>query len=131
QRRTVVLVAIGVVGAIVLFVAGNYLEERWNPTVKMTTIGADVSFTGTQIALRNPTAYNWTDVLIELNFSSAAAFKYRLDSLRAGESTNIGAALFARDDGTRFNPFALKPQQVAVTAHLSNGETGSYVGEWR
>ena len=97
-------------------------------------IKADVQFTGTQFRVTNADTRIWTDIELELNDPGLmdSGFLYRLDGLKPQEGITIGAMQFAKPDGTRFNPFSMKPNQLTVRAVVNaNGQRGLYVGGWK
>jgi hypothetical protein len=90
-----------------------------------TQLQATVSFTGTQFEIVNVGSVDWKNVKFDLNgglFSSG--YVHRLGELKALEVYRIGAMQFTDSDGRRFNPFQLKPQQMAITATLPTGSVG-------
>lgn len=97
---------------------------------RATQLRADVRFTGTQFEIKNRDRTEWTDVRLQINGGLATSgYEFRLPSLAAGETIQIGALQFAKSDGTRFNPLQVKPQQFVIVARL-DGEIESWAGGW-
>lgn len=93
----------------------------------MVDVTAEVSFSGAQFTVRNPTAQSWTDLRFKLNDE----FQLKVARLPAGESLTVGAMQFAKSDGTRFNAFQMKPLNISMTATLPDGKTAWYYGRWK
>jgi hypothetical protein len=93
---------------------------------------ASVSFTGTQFIVKNLAASEWTDIVVVVNRPNlwTAGYQFRFAQLGAGESKTIGAMLFAKDDGTRFNSGQTKPMDVEVRANVS-GSAKVHVGAFQ
>jgi hypothetical protein len=77
--------------------------------------------------VKNPTAQTWSDLTFTLNDE----FQLKVPSLAAGQSFMVGAMQFVKSDGTRFNPFQMKPLSVSMTATLPDGNTAWYHGGWK
>jgi hypothetical protein len=90
-------------------------------------LNASVQFTGTQFIVKNHAGSEWTDVSIEVNRPDG--YSARVRRLDGGASEAIGAMLFAKEDGTRFNPVQTKPQNVWVRANVS-GSSKLYIGHF-
>ncbi len=75
-----------------------------------------VHFTGTQFDIMNLDDYDCDNAIMTVNND------YQLNgyTLGVGQSYKVGAAQFANSDGTRFNPFATKPQSFAVICQGTN-----------
>lgn len=86
------------------------------------SLKANMSFTGTQFVITNLDEMNWTDVKIEVN----EEFTLNVDLIEAGNIYTVGAGQFAKEDGTRFNPFTMKPRKLSIIA-----KEGMYFGEWK
>jgi hypothetical protein len=53
-------------------------------------------------------------------------FTLNVDLIQAGNVYTAGAAQFSKEDGTRFNPFSMKPRKLSIVA-----KEGMYFGEWK
>jgi hypothetical protein len=95
-------------------------------------LNARVSFNGTQFVITNNDSRNWTDIECEINGGFfSGGYKLRVGSLDSGDTITVGALRFAKSDGTRFNPFEVKPQKFAITATVSpSGHRAVYMAGW-
>jgi hypothetical protein len=91
-----------------------------------------VSFTGTQVVIRNTsTDQHWRNITVTLNPSGLLRRGYdlKVDELKPGQQMSVGAMQFAKSDGTRFNPFQMKPMALHISATV-DGKQGFYGGTW-
>ena|SRR5687767_14147526 len=99
------------------------------------SLDANVNFDGTQFTVTNQSKDDWLDVRCTLNRSGffGDGFDYRVARLDAGKAFKVGAAQFAKPDGTRFNPFQLKPTSMAISAKIDtlSGPDGFFYGAWK
>lgn len=128
----VLKIGFGAIGALTVisvimtaFLQPNTATPR-PPVAPKPAITVDMRFTGTQFTIKNTGTQEWEDATVEIN----DGFKARIGSLAAGATTTIGAMSFANKEGTRFNPFSMKPQEVYITATIA-GRDVSYGGKWR
>ena len=94
---------------------------------KVVSLPVDVEFDGLAFTIKNLGKSAWGNIRADLNggvFSSG--YIYETDYLGAGATMKVGALNFAKSDGTRFNPLALKPESLAITATLADGSQGAY-----
>lgn len=87
---------------------------------------AKVNFNGTQFAITNQGKVPWTNTKATVN----SGFTQQIGTVAPGRKVTVGAMTFATSDGTRFNPFQMKPQKFVLTATM-NGKTAIYVGGWQ
>ena len=130
-----VLIGCGILAAviflifIIIAVAGGGSKSS---TPKDITLNANVYFTGTQFRISNNDDFDWVDVKFELNspglFSSGYILK--ADQIAANTVYTVGAAQFAMPDGTRFNPFSMKPVSFSIVCAAGN-DKGYYSAEWK
>lgn len=73
-----------------------------------------------QLEIHNNDSFDWTDVTLTLNDT----YTLTEDRLEAGSTYTVGLAQFTRKDGTRFNPFTQKAQQITIFC-----DEGYYGGE--
>jgi hypothetical protein len=84
-----------------------------------------------QFVIQNEDTDDWTDVKMEINGGFfSGGYELRTPRIEAGSTATVGAAQFAKSDGTRFNPFQMKPQKFVITAKI-DGKNGTYVGGWQ
>ena len=78
------------------------------------------------LAHDNRNSFAWTDVELAVNAGLLTrGYFYRASRVEAGKTYRIGAAQFAKSDGTRFNPLAVKPQSLTITC-----DQGFWTGDW-
>jgi hypothetical protein len=134
-------VGIGCVSVIVLFVVlwviGQFTGSSTpssgsspSPSSTMADLNASVRFTGTQFVITNNDNADWTNVELEINGGIlSGGYELRTPRIGSKETVTVGALQFAKSDGTRFNPFQMKPQKFVITARIG-GRDGIYVGGW-
>lgn len=103
-----------------------------DPAPKKTLdLHADITFNGTQFLITNQSDTPWSGVEIDLNYETfSSGFTAKLGALAPHQTATIGAMQLARSDGTRFNPFNMKPLKMSVKAVLPDGNVGVYFGSW-
>lgn len=85
-------------------------------------INAAVRFTGTQFVITNNDSFDWAGVTMEINSGLfAGGFVLEHPRLVARQHYTVGALQFAKSDGTRFNPFAMKVQRFRITCETPHG----------
>lgn len=126
------------IGCLVIIIIGIILAVIFNTTSgpkssgprEEITLNAAVRFTGTQFVISNNDSFDWKDVKIEINSGLIkGGYEYKTGLIEAKKTYTIGAALFAKSDGTRFNPFVIKPQNVTISATTPSGRA-YYTGSW-
>jgi len=91
-------------------------------------LNASVSFTGTQFIIKNNNKFAWVNVKMEVNGSILkGGFILKEDGLMPGETYTVGALEFAKGDGTRLNPFVIKPKDFDIYCYNSKGDL---IGSW-
>jgi len=81
--------------------------------------------------ITNNGAEDWTGVKLEINGGFfSGGYELRTERIAAGSTVSVGALQFAKRDGTRFNPYQLKPQKFVISANVG-GMSGIYVGGWK
>lgn len=93
---------------------------------------ASVRFTGTQFVITNLDDLDCQNAKMEIN---GGIFRggYVLEgyTLEAGKTYEVGALQFAKSDGTRFNPFEIKPKDFYIMCRGRNALDGaSWLGEF-
>jgi len=100
------------------------------PSPQDIHLNASVSFTGTQFIIQNNDSFNWTGVKLEINSGLIrSGYSLNVALIEAAQTYTVGALQFAKSDGTRFNPFSMKPQGIFISASTPRG-TGYYSGKW-
>jgi hypothetical protein len=85
-------------------------------------------FTGTQFVISNTDAYDWENVSLYID-EIVGGYKLTYPKIEVGETYSVGAAQFAKDNGTRYNPFTQKPKKLYIVADTPEGE-GNCVFGW-
>jgi len=125
--------------AIIIIVAVIYFIAELRPKKSGTSssessfihLSAKAQFTGTQFVITNNDSFNWTNVELELNEGLIrSGYKLTSQVMAAGQTYTVGALQFAKTDGTRFNPFQIKPQSITITCDTPRGK-GIYTGSWK
>jgi len=99
-------------------------------TQPIPDLTADVTFTGTQFVITNGDSFAWTNVLMKVNSGFIAnGFWLKEPRMEAGSTYTVGALQFAKDDGTRLDPYATKPTSFSIQADTPAG-TGFWNGGW-
>jgi hypothetical protein len=131
----------GCIGAIILIVliviglqicgffdSGN--EEESGTKTQDITLNANISFDGSQFAIKNNDTFDWTNVKLELNSGIIrGGYTLRAQLIEAGQTYTVGAMQFTKGDGTRFNPFTTKPKDIFISCDTPRGK-GYYSGGW-
>lgn len=100
-------------------------EPLWHAPVAAHVLQAEVTFTGTQIAIGNRSTEVWRDVQVLVGREGdPPPYGYRADAILPGRTLVMGALNFARPDDTRLNPFRVQPTRWAVSATLDTGRAG-------
>lgn len=102
---------------------------------KQASLTASVSFTGTQFVISNLDKHTCENAEMKVN-GNYALNGYNLESaldstVKTGTATvyKVGAGQFTKGDGTRFNPFAVKPLNFSISCR-GNNELSSAFGYW-
>jgi hypothetical protein len=120
----VLLIFFIIIMAVFLFGAnGSNKNSSSNSSTKPSTekLNASVIFTGTQFEITNQNSTDWEGCRFTVNGKYNYPSKTsdwvpsnRLGPIKAGETVKMGAATFTLNDGTRFNPFSTKPQNLSA-----------------
>ncbi len=97
-----------------------------------TTFVASANFTGTQFVISNLDPHTCENAKMQVN-GDYSLDGYTLESglnsaTKSGEVTvyKVGAGQFTKGDGTRFNPYATKPQKFFIECRGDNELKGAY-----
>jgi hypothetical protein len=85
---------------------------------------ASVNFDGYQFKIVNKNDFVWKNVDIKINWRTKGGgytYKSAVNFIPNGKYT-IGASMFAKRDGTRFNPLQTKPQTVVIQCDTEKGK---------
>jgi hypothetical protein len=112
--------------ALVIWVSGLFKSEKKPSALSapaFVELKAEVRFTGTQFIITNKDTFDWTNVELEINSGLIkSGYKLKTPRIVAGQTYTVGALQFAKGDGTRFNPFAIKPQNISVSCATPRGQ---------
>jgi hypothetical protein len=64
---------------------------------------------------------DWTSVDMKVNGVVWGYYEHEVPRIPAGNVYTVGVILFTKSDGTRFNPFLTKVQQIIISAHTKKG----------
>jgi hypothetical protein len=128
------IIALLVFIAVVMWICGFFESDTKSPTPSeplYVDINAAVRFTGTQFIITNNDSFDWKNVELEINPGLlSSGYTLRSDIMKAGQTYTVGALQFAKPDGTRFNPFTVKPQSIGISCATPRGD-GYYSGKWK
>jgi len=100
------------------------------PTTTEIDLNASVNFTGTQFVITNNDRSAWRNVEMKINSGLVAGgYVLKTDRIEAGTTYTVGAMQFAKADGTRFDPFTMKPQKFSIQGDTPAG-TRWWYGGW-
>lgn len=126
KNKSSLIGCLGFLALLILFMAicgvfdSNDTPSESKP--EYVTIRLDARFDGSQFILSNLNNFNWSNVELEINgglLKSGYKLKHRL--MEAGETYTVGALQFVKPDGTRLNPYTIKPQNITVFCDTPSG----------
>lgn len=116
-----------IIGGMVGSSIENQSEGADKPKVeRRSDFSGTVSFDGTQFHVTSLDTTDCVNARLQINGTSYTLSGYTLE---AGQSYSVGAGQFTKGDGTRFNPFAIKPQNFSVSCGGDNELTSAF-GYW-
>jgi len=129
------LIALGIL--VFFIIIGLSCTNGESNTVSDTTsstidLNASVSFTGEQFIITNADDFDWTNVKLEINsvgLKSGYIYEPQI-TMVAAEVYTVGALQFAKKDGTKFNPFTIKPLNFSIWCDTLKGK-GFYYATWQ
>jgi len=116
------LVFLVLVAIVYFFMFNPFSSHKKESEIRSNIIhlNASVNFTGTQFIIKNNNFFAWEDIKMEVNGSILrGGFILKVDRLMPGETCTVGALQFAKGDGTRLNPFAIKPKDFDIYCYNS------------
>ena len=109
--------------------ASSPKQPQQAPLPSTVDLNAYVKFIGWQVVIKNRDDFDWKNVKLEINSGFfKSAFTKKVPLVLQGQTYTVGAAEFAKPDGTRFNPFTTKCQDFTIWCDISGGRRGLYVG---
>jgi len=99
--------------------------------LKSIFLDASVSYNGTQFIIENNDDFDWLNVKMEVNGTLLkSGFILRTERMEAGVLYTAGALQFAKNDGTKFNPFYYKPNNIDIYCQTPDGDDAFWSGSW-
>ncbi len=89
-------------------------------------LSPNIRFDGTQFHITNNNDFDWVNVTFKVN----SVYKLNASLIAAKTEYTVGAMQFAKDDGTRFNPFTTKANDIYISADTVDNRHGSWAGSW-
>ena len=87
---------------------------------------ADVRYSPTKFIITNQDGFDWTSVELEINsVGLKSGYILKVGRISAGQTCTVQKVEFAKPDGTRFNPIAVKALNFSVLADTPNGKAAS------
>jgi hypothetical protein len=104
-----------------------------NPDQSSTIrLRAKVTFPGARFVISNNDSFDWRNVRLEImSESTEDRFSLRVPSISAGETYKVAAAEFSKGDGTRFNPYTMKPKKFLILCDAPAKKSGFYQAGWK
>jgi len=98
-------------------------------TVKLNS---KVTYPGARFIISNNDSFDWKNVKLEIiPESTDDRFSLKVPNILAGETYTAATAEFLKDDGTRFNPYTMKPKKFWILCDTPTRENGSYLAGWK
>ena len=124
EKRGCLIVAGVFLLLVVVIVSVTFLADRENAKTETKseqtqgrTLKAAVNFDGSQFIIRNNDSFDWTNVRFKLNSGIIRdGYTLKVNRIEAKTTYRVGALQFSESDGTRFNPFTMKPKTIFIFA---------------
>ncbi len=121
KKRKGWMVALGMLFFVIILIAGVGIlvsdSEIKTEVSQAKVLNAEITFDGVQFIITNKDSYAWTAVKFQLNGGIVSdGYVLRCSRIEAKTTYTVGALQFAKSDGTRFNPAAVKPQSIVILA---------------
>jgi hypothetical protein len=127
KMGVVLLVLLGLVTAGLVISFSGLLGPLVEQTAT-TSLSAKVSSTGTALIITNTGSTTWTDVKGEIN-GVFNGYEAKLEDVLPGQTITVSTLQFAKSNGERFNPVALKVQKFTLHAEVdAKGTRGIWIG---
>jgi len=99
-----------------------------NSNVKLN---AEVIYPGARFVISNNDSFDWKNVKLEIvSETTEGRFSLSVPNILAGETYTAAAAEFLKYEGTRFNPYTMKPKEFWILCDTPTRENGSYMAGW-
>ena len=98
------------------------------PASSILDLHAAVKLRDGQFSITNQDSFDWMNVKLKINSGLFQdGYVLTVPRLEAGATYTVGSMQFAKGDGTRFNPFTVKPQGFFIWCDTPKGN-GSWSG---
>jgi len=105
-------------------------NKKESPVSETINLNASVRFTGTQFVIANNDNFDWSDCKFEVNSGLIkGGYIFEASLVKSKTVYTVGTLQFAKSDGTRLNPFLIKPQNLSISCETEKGHA-FYFGEW-
>ena len=95
-------------------------------------LNAKVTYPGARFVISNNDSFDWINVKLEfVPESTEDRFSLGVPDISAGETYTAASAEFLKEDGTRFNPYKMKPKKFWILCETPTKERGSYRAVWK
>ena len=118
------LVIAGIV--FVLAVVITILIATCDTESSQVDLNASVSYNDGQFTINNNDSFDWYNVKITLN----SDYKLQHPLITARTTYTVGSMQFAKNDGTMFNPFTMRPLRMSISCDTPDEKRGWWFGEW-
>jgi hypothetical protein len=98
-------------------------------TVKLN---AEVTYPEARFIISNNDSFDWENIKLEIiSETTEDQFGLKIPNILAGQTYTVAAAEFLKDDGTRFNPYTMKPKKFWILCDTPTKKNGSYLAGWK
>jgi hypothetical protein len=100
--------------------------------ISTVRLKAEVALPGERLIVSNNDLFDWKNVELEIvPESTEERFILRVPKISAGEIYTAAAAEFSKEDGTRFNPYEMKPKRFRILCDTPANKRGAYQTGWK
>ncbi len=108
------------------------LSKAGPPEGSEIRLNAKVTFTGAQFVIYNNDTFDWTNVDFRLTLEDAGDnFNLSVPIIPAGKKRIVRASEFISKNGSRFNPYTMKPKRFLVWCEAQDRKNGTYFAGWK
>jgi hypothetical protein len=134
-RRTRSHIVIGIIVVIILMSIVFFYDTSGRKRVSVVDssyqdstvrLKAKVTYPGAKFVISNDDSFDWMNVKLEIvpEFTEDR-FSLSVPNISAGETYTAAAVEFSKEDGTRFDPYKMKPMRFWILCDTSTKEKGS------
>lgn len=81
-------------------------------------LNAELSYNNLKARIKNLDAFDWKEVEVAIN----GEYKLNIKVIPSNTSYDANFVDFTKNDSSRFNPFAIKPKDLRITAYRPDGK---------